>query len=358
MYVNVNPANMARAIQGFVKAAGGAASYSAALELVARMCGFDAYRAQKAYAETNADKDDVVFETVLHAWDEGEEQGTPSQAERRKAAYRLQVEKFGDQLRLAIVPDDVKNLMESDGRNVLDVLLEINQGLPCLHMTNDPAGEMLLTVFGHAGGLLVREDEGELEQADNANAKLAEHMRDEEWFIPVPREDAYVINRDTGEHGADVENKADGALPVPPVTGPSADVWPDVRVVTGFHRVSTDNPAVWHFDLEVFEGDDPEPVVGCESSGTSRFRVDAAEPEMTEFKRAMEAAFSLYYRRTGSVSGLSSVNLLVQSCLDAGVELPRRLVEVAQQNPEASAAELETLFRMTAAVWTTVKNRT
>jgi hypothetical protein len=346
MYVNVNPASMARAIQGFVRAAGGEASYSSALELVAHMSGFDAYRAQKAYAEANARKDDIVFETVLHAWDEGEEQGKPSQVERRKEAYRFQVEKFGDQLRLSIAPEDVKDLMASDGRNVLDVMLEINQGLPCLHMTNDPAGEMLLSVFGHAGGLLVREDEGKLEDARDANEKLAGHMRDEDWFLPGSRADDYVINRDTKELWAEV--------------GPQPEEQPVVakqryEVKASFDRASVENPDVWHFDLEVL--DEGDAVDWCYTGRDSNFRIDGPEAERKEFSKAMTEAFTVYFERTGLVQGLLSVNMLVESCLAVGVELPKRFVEVAQEHQSVSASELEKLFRMTAAVWATSHGR-
>jgi hypothetical protein len=348
MYVNVNPASMARAIQGFVKAAGGEASYSSALELVARMSGFDVYRAQKAYAETNAKKDDIVFETVLHAWDENNEQGKPSQVERRKDVYRLQVEKFGDQLRLSIVPDDVKDLMDSDGRNVLDVLLEINQGLPCLHMTNDPAREMLLTVFGHAGGLLVREDEGELEEPRDANEKLTAHMVDEDWHTPGSRDDAYVINRDTKELRADDD-------PQPEET--PAPVKQRYEVKAAFEDYTAPNFGRLAFNVVVFDTvDATAPREGWQVFVQSPFYTDFTEKERTNFCEGLCLAFSKMFNRRGSTGGCADMNLL-QLCLQGGASLVRRLAEVADQHPNASFEELEKLYRMTAAVWTSVKNR-
>jgi hypothetical protein len=350
MYVNVNPASMARAIQGFVKAAGGEASYSSALELVARMSGFDAYRAQKAYAETNASKDDIVFETVLHAWDEGEEQGKPSQVERRKEAYRFQVEKFGDQLRLSIAPEDVKDLMASDGRNVLDVMLEINQGLPCLHMTNDPAGEMLLSVFGHAGGLLVREDEGKLEAARDANEKLAAHMRDEDWSTPGSRADDYVINRDTKELWADVETGTEADIPAAPVK-------PRYEVKASFEDYTAPDFGRLAFNFVLFDTVDPAcPRDGWQVRTDSPFHTDTTEEVRICFCYALCRALSGLFNRKGSAKAQVDVDLL-KSCLEGGVPLVQRLCEVDEEHPDVSFAELERLYRMTAAVWATVKNR-
>jgi hypothetical protein len=148
-----------------------------------------------------------------------------------------------------------------------------------------------------------------------------------------------------------VQSKGSNAKVTPVVPEPAADVWPGAVVVGGFNRLSTEKPGMWHFDLEVFE--DGEPVESASSGGLSTFRFDAPEEVVVEFKRAMEAAFTVYFHRTGSVSGLASVEFLVRSCLEAGTGLPKRLLDVAQENPEASATRLEQLFRAAATSWLT-----
>jgi hypothetical protein len=351
MYVNVNPANMARSIQAFVNANGGGASYSSALELVARMCGFDAYRAQKAYAEANAKKDSVVFETTFYAWDRADatELGmSDTQTDLRNVPYRLIVERDGDQFRLCIVPDAVKDPIHSVGQNVLDIMLEINEGLPCLHLTNDPAGEMLLTVFGHAGGLLVREDEGALENPGSANAKLEEHLQVEEWTpekLPWQSK-AYVINHDTRAIWADALGAAESEVSTNPASRYDVSASFDESVAT--------TPGAQWFDLDVYEYSTTEGKVACEPWHVGiehSFSDSFPMSDSVQFCKAMSAAFTALYRRWEESDTAMAPTVLVQMCLIGGLKTAQRLVEVADLHPEASYAELEKLYRMTAAVW-------
>ncbi|MBC8741816.1 hypothetical protein F6X40_35295 [Paraburkholderia sp. UCT31] len=200
MFVKVNPAVMARNVQEFVKQSGGNTTYCAALEMVSRMCGFDMYRALKVYAEGSKETDAVVFESTLESWDKHDELSLDAEKlSRRQTEYRVKVESFGSEcLRVLVAPSGVSELADMAGLDVVDMRIEINEGIPCVHLTNDPNGEMLVTAFGHKGGMLLREDEGELDDLGLGNARLAEHINEEEWTMPYAPK-AWAINNDTAE---------------------------------------------------------------------------------------------------------------------------------------------------------------
>lgn len=186
MNVNIDIKNAASSILQFVKGHGGNSQRSEVLELLAKVCGFDCYRALKAAEDskdsmqitpvqgqirqstfmpvkgrTLEDPARVVFRAPTMDWElaeQSEEDRQDFPAERR-TRYDFLVEEFGHQFRVLLKPEGV-GLDNFEGQPVLDMLIEINDGVPCVHMTNDPADAMLLTVFASGEGIVARPDDG------------------------------------------------------------------------------------------------------------------------------------------------------------------------------------------------------
>jgi hypothetical protein len=78
----------------------------------------------------------------------------------QRQKFDVIVEASPSQFRLLVKPEGT-HLDNFEGKPVLDILLEINGGVPCVHLTNDPADVMLLSVFANAQGLVVRPEDGE-----------------------------------------------------------------------------------------------------------------------------------------------------------------------------------------------------
>jgi hypothetical protein len=191
MNVQVNLKSAAKSIKDFVKAHGGSAKHSEALELVAKICGFNSYRAMKAVAEqpeyagpligqirntfgqydnegrTLEDPKQVVYRAKTVDWrladdPEADFDEVPKNC---RTQYDFIVEQYGHQFRVMMKPEGV-GLDTFEGSAILDMMLEINNGVPCAHLTNDPSDAMLVTVFGTGQGIIVRPDDGEWMRAD------------------------------------------------------------------------------------------------------------------------------------------------------------------------------------------------
>lgn len=194
MQVQVNVKAAAKRIKKFIEAAGGTTAHSDVLELVSEVCGFDSYRALQA-ASTKVAKSSavsvpaatpsqdgrplesassVVFATTAVDWQVAGNPGISFDMVPRESrgVYDFIVEQDGSQFRVLMKPVGV-NLDNFPGRAVLDMMVEINEGLPCVHMTNNPADEMLATVFATGHGLLIRQDGGEWMRGDSVDAPEA-----------------------------------------------------------------------------------------------------------------------------------------------------------------------------------------
>jgi len=177
MQVQVNAKAAAASVREFVEKCGGTAKNTEALELVAKICGFASYRAMQAVSQRDEsptstpvppgvplieDPSRVVLRRPMVDW-ELEENPDASLSEIpgwRRGEFELVLEDFGPQFRMSIRPLGT-NTETAYGSAIIDVQVEINDGVPCVHLTNDPMGEMLLTVFGTGEGLVVRQEEGE-----------------------------------------------------------------------------------------------------------------------------------------------------------------------------------------------------
>lgn len=186
MNVNINIKSATACLKSFVKNSGGQAQHSEVLELLAKMCGFDCYRAMKAQAEGGAelitpvqgqirhttaaaaagqlleDPNHVVFRSTAVDWRLADDPniGLDEVPHDQRRKYDFIVEEYGSQFRVMVKPNGA-DVDTYAGQPVLDMLIEVNEGVPCVHLTNDPSDAMLLTVFGTGEGILARPDDGE-----------------------------------------------------------------------------------------------------------------------------------------------------------------------------------------------------
>jgi len=186
MNANINIKSAATTLKSFVKECGGEATHSQALELLAKMCGFECYRALKAQALDNVVQDTQIQGQIRHTTavpDAGQLLEDPKRVVFRSTAidwrladdpslglddvppehrreYDFIVEKFGSQYRVMLKPEGV-TVDNYPGQPILDMLVEVNEGVPCIHLTNDPSDAMLLTVFGTGEGIVSRLDDGD-----------------------------------------------------------------------------------------------------------------------------------------------------------------------------------------------------
>ena len=196
MSFDINISNASKTLKQFIKAHGGDVKHSEILELLAGICGFSSYRALKACTKEpgvddalsqaenashsprseNAaasraleDANKVVFRSTAVDWQLADNPDI-SLAEvpaSKRTPYDVIFEQQGSQFRLLLKPVGT-HLDNFEGRAVLDCLVEINEGVPCLHLTNDPADTMLVSVFATGEGLLLRPNE-ELVRARQAS---------------------------------------------------------------------------------------------------------------------------------------------------------------------------------------------
>lgn len=100
----------------------------------------------------------------------------------RKARYRVVVERSGSQLYVNIAPAHT-NPDELEGKNQMALFIEVNEGLPCVHLSNALYGDMALSVFASSEGLYLRE--GDLDArlhtgvlSESTHPQLAELLKE------------------------------------------------------------------------------------------------------------------------------------------------------------------------------------
>lgn len=174
MNIQMNASNAASSIMDFVRQCGGTIKLAQAREFTAKLGGYTSYRAMrgaKQQATATSAKSTkpldpraleseqyVVHRSVAQDWrisDNGVSEPVPL---RHQSNYDIIFEKCGSQYRLLVKPVDV-NYDNYGNEPVLDLLVEINEGVPCVHLTNDP-DYMLMSVFSTGSGLVVRSEGG------------------------------------------------------------------------------------------------------------------------------------------------------------------------------------------------------
>lgn len=88
----------------------------------------------------------------------GEDDLTEAQ---RKARYEVKLQRSGHQFFVDIAPPH-KEPDETEGKPQMSLYVEVNHGVPCVHISNDLYGDQVLTVFATEDGLYLRPDAGDL----------------------------------------------------------------------------------------------------------------------------------------------------------------------------------------------------
>jgi hypothetical protein len=182
MQVQVNPQVAARNVAEFIKSHGGNAQYMEVLELMARICGFTSYHALKIANESqkqagpaapplsNTDRGQhrqgqapkVVHQQSMVEWNENSERVPGPE-------YDLDVGCYPSCLHLTVKETGATG---SAGAARLDVIVEIQNGVPCAHLTND-AGGILLSAFANPAGMYFKPEDGIMLEASKAKGSLA-----------------------------------------------------------------------------------------------------------------------------------------------------------------------------------------
>lgn len=95
-------------------------------------------------------------------------------------AYRLEVSDRGCQMRIGIAPRHRKPT-ELNGKDQMDLFVEINDGIPCVHVTNCLYGDVVISIFATKEGLILRRNTDSLKfssAADHPRAKKVKAERD------------------------------------------------------------------------------------------------------------------------------------------------------------------------------------
>ena len=155
-------------------------------------------RTLSARALRPASGGEVLFEGPMPDWRVGEarlakrpgfysEDDLAELGERALRDFQVSVKKSGCQLYVDIaLPHG--NPEESAGSDQLSLFIEVNEGLPCVHVTNAMYGDQLVSIFGTSKGLFLRREHSgvQLTSARSApfGAALAEELNcEDDYFI-------------------------------------------------------------------------------------------------------------------------------------------------------------------------------
>ena len=144
----------ARRIEAFVRECGGTIIYSKALEFASQRAGFKNFRVAKTVLEEQAKAERPVLHAAqVRDWTV-EENVSTTDAE-RKVLYDFRFERVSqDQYGLLLVQAGATD--SGVGTPLLDCFVEVNHGVPAIHISNDPHGDTLLSVFATKDGVIVR----------------------------------------------------------------------------------------------------------------------------------------------------------------------------------------------------------
>lgn len=182
MQVRVNPQVAARNIAEFIKSHGGNAQYMEVLELMARVCGFTSYHALKTANESQKQAGPVALPAskATHGGYSLEKSSgivhQQSMVEWNEKGERVPGREYDLDVRCS--PSCLHLTVKESGANDsasaarLDILVEIQTGVPCAHLTND-AGGILLSAFASSAGMYFKPEDGIMLEANKATGSLA-----------------------------------------------------------------------------------------------------------------------------------------------------------------------------------------
>lgn len=111
---------------------------------------------------------EVLANDTVYDWrfqDDGDQDSQSPDPEDRQP-YMLRITRDGDQFYVDIAVPHTKP-DETEGTAGLSLFIEINDGKPCVHLTNDMYGDQLLSVYGVEEGVVVRTNNAEFDRVDD-----------------------------------------------------------------------------------------------------------------------------------------------------------------------------------------------
>lgn len=382
MQVQVNVKTAAKRLTQFIKEVGGDVKHSDVLELIAEIGGYDSYRAMLAVSPQDAmpvdqaaevkastpesagvrlleNPERVVFSATAVDWQlaGNTERSLDEVPAENRTPYDFIVEQEGSsQFRVLLKPAGV-HLDNFEGQNVLDMLIEINEGRPCVHMTNDPADVMLVTVFATGEGLLVREDGGEWMRGDSHNAPAGLVALALETGRGSDLREAHLAVLDTAAKYADCEKQTEFFLSSIPVKAPAAAIrtFPHARtnivhpvyrkhvdwyVTVKFENAKTE-PGMLNAWVELF---DAEGVCGDEDAVLLLMRTTtgASDAQLKKFADNVAQLTAFFVEAGFDMSDLSRILQGIAADDDAPHRADRMVYEAFNANDRNEAYDLVT----------------
>ena len=159
MQLDINPTKFARALRELVNAQDREpVNHSQCLEFLAQISNHADYRTMLAgqnKPQANACKWDT---RKVIDWEMADSPATIPEVDPRRREYDLTVEQQENSVWLKVLPHGVSEEQFSGDKPALSLLVEINEGVPSIFLSNG-MGDNLLGVFVTHEGLLVRKEE-------------------------------------------------------------------------------------------------------------------------------------------------------------------------------------------------------
>lgn len=113
---------------------------------------------EEARAPASEPRENVVYEALAYDWRAVEGEDLAELPAHQQGGYDVKLSThIGQQLTLDITPAGVDLLNEPKGKHPqMTLFVEINKGIPCVHISNDVFGDMVLSVFSTKDGLYLR----------------------------------------------------------------------------------------------------------------------------------------------------------------------------------------------------------
>jgi hypothetical protein len=102
---------------------------------------------------------EILFKGQILDWERVAEE--ENLAEKQLRAFEVEVKQGNSQISMDVYLP-YKEMDELDGTDQMSLVIEINQGLPCVHITNSMWGDQVLSVFATKDGLYLRPDSSDL----------------------------------------------------------------------------------------------------------------------------------------------------------------------------------------------------
>lgn len=137
-------------------------SHAQALEACSRLEGARTLHVAQASKPAKAaePEDAPLFQGPMLDWTVHDNDGNDI-PEHRQARYEVKVQRSQSQFFVDITPEGLTP-DDLSGQHQMSLFIEVNEGLPCVHITNDVLGDQVLTVFATNDGLYLRPDSSDL----------------------------------------------------------------------------------------------------------------------------------------------------------------------------------------------------